>query len=123
MRKIYLGFLACTLLAIFACSDDFTTNPDPLGVDVDTFFESEGNVEQAVIGVYDIMQLTYGRDWHSAFLVKLLAGDDANAAGGNSADQQQLQDIDDYAAVASSKRRSWLPIEKRSACPDSCALL
>ncbi|EDP71354.1 putative outer membrane protein probably involved in nutrient binding [Flavobacteriales bacterium ALC-1] len=102
MKKVFLGFIACTFLAIFACSDEFTTNPSPNGQDLESFFLSESNVEQALIGVYDIMQLTYGRDWHSAFLVKLLPGDDANAAGGNSADQQQLQDIDDYTAVASS---------------------
>lgn len=102
MKRIYLGFFVCTLLAIFACSDDFTTNPDPNAQDLESFFLKEGNVEQAVIGVYDIMQLTYGRDWHSAFLVKLLPGDDANAAGGNSGDQQQLQDIDDYTNVVSS---------------------
>ena len=48
------------------------------------------------------MQFNYARDWHSAFLVKLLPGDDANAAGGNSGDQQQLQDIDDYTNVSTS---------------------
>lgn len=102
MKKIYSGFFVCALLAIFACSEEFTENPNPLAQDVESFFLEEANVEQAVIGVYDIMQLTYGRDWHSAFLVKLLPGDDANAAGGNSGDQQQLQDIDDYSAVVSS---------------------
>lgn len=103
MKKV-ISFmsLAILLIVVIACSEDFTTNTQDDVQDLDTFFEDESNVEQALIGVYDLMQYNYGRDWHSAFLVKLLSGDDANCAGGNSADQQQLQDIDDYTAIATS---------------------
>ncbi|WP_299627717.1 RagB/SusD family nutrient uptake outer membrane protein [uncultured Tenacibaculum sp.] len=101
MKKIIFG-LAFICLGIIACSEDFTNNPPENVQDLDTFFLEEGNVEQAVIGIYDLMQFNYARDWHSAFLVKLLPGDDANAAGGNSGDQQQLQDIDDYTNVSTS---------------------
>lgn len=94
-----------------ACSDEFTTNPPPEGIqDLEGFFLAEENVDASIIGIYDLMQLNYGRDWSSAFLVKLLPGDDANAAGGNSGDQPQLQDIDDYANVVSSNasiRSNW----------------
>ncbi|MEO1029988.1 MAG: RagB/SusD family nutrient uptake outer membrane protein [Bacteroidota bacterium] len=103
MKRIFLTFLGVALIGVVACEDEFTENPPPPGTqDLETFFLEEANVETAVIGVYDLMQLNYGRDWHSAFLVKLLPGDDANAAGGNSGDQQQLQDIDDYTNVVSS---------------------
>lgn len=103
MKKTFLTLLCVALFGVFACDDDFTTNPPPPGTqDLATFFLEEANVETAVIGVYDLMQFNYGRDWHSAFLVKLLPGDDANAAGGNSGDQTQLQDIDDYTNVVSS---------------------
>ena len=103
MKRTFLTFLGIVLLGFFACNEEFTENPLPPGSqDLETFFLEESNVEAAVIGVYDLMQFNYGRDWHSAFLVKLLPGDDANAAGGNSGDQQQLQDIDDYTNVVSS---------------------
>lgn len=102
MKRTFLAFLCVALFGIIACDDDFTTNERQNVQDLETFFLEEANVEQAVIGVYDLVQFNYGRDWHSAFLVKLLAGDDANAAGGNSGDQQQLQDIDDYTNVVSS---------------------
>lgn len=102
MKRTFLAFLCVALFGIIACDDDFTTNERQNVQDLETFFLEETNVEQAVIGVYDLVQFNYGRDWHSAFLVKLLAGDDANAAGGNSGDQQQLQDIDDYTNVVSS---------------------
>lgn len=103
MKRTILTLLGVALFGVFACDEEFTVNPPPPGSqDLDEFFLEEANVETAVIGVYDLMQFAYGRDWHSAFLVKLLPGDDANAAGGNSGDQQQLQDIDDYTNVVSS---------------------
>ncbi|MCB4798081.1 RagB/SusD family nutrient uptake outer membrane protein [Tamlana sp. 62-3] len=102
MKKTILTCISICFLGILSCNDDFTTNP-AFGVeDIDTFFQDESNVEEALIGIYDLMQYNYSRDWHSAFFVKLLPGDDANAAGGNSGDQQQLQDIDDYTDVVSS---------------------
>lgn len=100
MKKNILLTVVVLLLGIIACSDDFTTNAPENVEDLETFFQEEENVEAAVIGAYDLMQLNYSRDWHSAFLVKLLPGDDANAAGGNSSDQPQLQDIDDYTNVS-----------------------
>ena len=102
MKKTILTAVVVLFLGIFSCSEDFTENPRLNVEDLETFFLKEENVESAIIGIYDLMQLNYGRDWHSAFLVKLLPGDDANAAGGNSEDQGQLQNIDDYANVSSS---------------------
>ncbi|TCI90361.1 RagB/SusD family nutrient uptake outer membrane protein [Tenacibaculum sp. M341] len=102
MKKIFSYITFVFILGIFACDEDFTNNPREDVQDLSTFFLAEENVEQAVIGIYDLMQFNYGRDWHSAFLVKLLPGDDANCAGGNSEDQAQLQDIDDYMNVSTS---------------------
>ncbi|MCH2195762.1 RagB/SusD family nutrient uptake outer membrane protein [Kordia sp.] len=98
-KNIFLTALV-VFLGFMACSDDFTTNPPENVEDLETFFQDEDNVEAAVIGIYDLLHLNYSRDWHSAFLVKLLPGDDANAAGGNSSDQPQLQDIDDYTNIS-----------------------
>lgn len=98
-KNIFLTALV-VFLGFMACSDDFTTNPPENVEDLETFFQEEDNVEAAVIGIYDLLHLNYSRDWHSAFLVKLLPGDDANAAGGNSNDQPQLQDIDDYTNIS-----------------------
>jgi len=100
MKKKILLTALIIFLGIIACSDDFTTNAPENVEDLDTFFQKEENVEAAVIGIYDLFHLNYSRDWHSAFLVKLLPGDDANAAGGNSSDQPQLQDIDDYTNIS-----------------------
>ena len=102
MKKTILTIIGFLFLGVFSCSDEFTENPRINVEDLETFFLEEDNVEAAVIGIYDLMQYNYGRNWSSVFLVKLLPGDDANAAGGNSEDQPQLQAIDDYVDVSSS---------------------
>ncbi len=100
MKKIFFSAVLVLFLGIIACSEDFTENPREDVQDLETFFLKEANVDEAVIGIYDLMQFNYSKDWSSAFLVKILPGDDANAAGGNSQDQPQLQDIDDYMNVS-----------------------
>ena len=100
MKKIFLTVIAVAFLSIYACDDEFTTNPEPNVEALDSYFLEEANVETAIIGIYDLMQFNYGRDWHSAFLVKLLSGDDATAGGSNSGDQPQLHEIDDFANIS-----------------------
>jgi hypothetical protein len=40
----------------------------PVGVlESDTFLNKEENAEQALIGLYDLMQYNYAKDWSSAF--------------------------------------------------------
>ncbi|MCL7763758.1 RagB/SusD family nutrient uptake outer membrane protein [Polaribacter sp. Z014] len=102
MKKTILTIIGVLFLGFVSCSDEFTENPRINVEDLDTFFLEEDNVESAVIGIYDLMQYNYAVDWSSVFLVKLLPGDDANAAGGNADDQSQLQAIDDYTDVSSS---------------------
>jgi hypothetical protein len=99
MRKYIYSCIALLFINI-ACSSDFT-EVAPIGVlESSTFFEKESNAEEAVIGLYDIMQYNYAKDWSSAFFIKILPGDAANAGGGNSTDQTQLQNIDDYTNVS-----------------------
>ncbi|WP_435313843.1 RagB/SusD family nutrient uptake outer membrane protein [Cellulophaga fucicola] len=105
MKKIIVTMVTILLIGgVTSCSEDFTTNPREDGEDLATFFLEEENVDAAVVGIYDLMQHNYSVDWNSAFLVKQLPGDDMNAAGGNSDDQPQLQDIDDYANVSTSNQ-------------------
>ncbi len=102
MKNIIYILAMVLILCVISCSDEFTTNGPQNVEDLDTFFLEESNVEEAVIGIYDLMQFNYSVDWHSAFVVKMMPGDDANAGGANSTDVQTFQDIDDYTAVTSS---------------------
>lgn len=102
MKKIFLILTAVAFLGIYACDDEFTTNPRINVEELDTYFLEEANVETAIIGIYDLMQFNYGRDWHSAFLVKQIPGDDVGTGGSGPGDQPQLHEIDDYTNVSSS---------------------
>ncbi|TRX04017.1 RagB/SusD family nutrient uptake outer membrane protein [Flavobacterium gawalongense] len=99
MKKII-----CSVMVIFfmtvSCSSDFT-EVAPVGVlESTTFFNSESNTEEALIGLYDLVQFNNNAAFHSAFFIKVLPGDEANAGGGNATDQKQLQEIDDYANIS-----------------------
>lgn len=83
-----------------SCSSEFT-EVAPVGVlESTTFFNSEKNTEEALIGLYDLVQFNNAQAWNSAFIIKVLPGDEANAGGGNATDQKQLQEIDDYTNIS-----------------------
>ncbi len=102
MKKIIFYITFVLFFGVTSCDEDFTNNPPENIQDLEGFFLSEKNVEEAVIGIYDLMQFNYNRDWHSAFLVKLLPGDEAGKGGENQEDQVQLDHIDKYAPLDSS---------------------
>lgn len=83
------------LLALSACSDEFLEK-DPIGkIPSEEFFNDEKNATSAIIGVYDLMQWNYGRDWNSAYFAKNLPADDCNA-GSSESDQLPYQNLDDF---------------------------
>jgi hypothetical protein len=99
MNKYIYKYIAILSISI-ACSSEFT-EVAPVGVlESTTFFQNESNAEEALIGLYDLMQFNYAKDWSSAFFIKVLPGDAGNAGGGNSTDQTQLQNIDDYTNIS-----------------------
>ena len=97
--KKYIKLLIISVLITIgytSCSDDFTT-VDPIGkINEDDFLTTDAQAESVIFGIYDIMAWNYNRPWHSAYFLKILPGDCANAAGGNEGDQSQLQQIDDF---------------------------
>jgi len=95
MKKLIYSTIVILLISV-SCSKDFVEIP-PVGVlDAATFFNSEENAEQALIGLYDLMQYNYAKDWSSAYFVKMLPGDDVNCGGGSATDQVPLVEISDY---------------------------
>jgi starch-binding outer membrane protein, SusD/RagB family len=99
MKKIIYSVMVIFFITV-SCSSDFT-EVAPVGVlESTTFFNSESNTEEALIGLYDLVQFNNDAAFHSAFFIKVLPGDEANAGGGNATDQKQLQEIDDYANIS-----------------------
>ena len=69
MKKIMYSMILICIISI-ACSDSFT-EVAPIGVlESSTFFETESNAEEALIGLYDLMQYNYAKDWSSVFFLK-----------------------------------------------------
>ncbi|WP_291854673.1 RagB/SusD family nutrient uptake outer membrane protein [Marinilabilia sp.] len=96
-NRIFLLMIPALLLVLTpACKDEFL-EVDPAGkLSSEVFPQTDEEIYSAIIGGYAKMQWNYGRDWQSAFVAKVLAGDDANAAGGGSGDQTPYQNIDDF---------------------------
>lgn len=102
MKKNIFKILFALLIVVVSsgCSDDFV-DVDPIGkINGDDYLTTREEAETVLYGVYDLMHWNYNRPWHSAFFLKVLPGDAANAAGGNSGDQSQLQQIDDFEHVS-----------------------
>ncbi|MDW5288026.1 RagB/SusD family nutrient uptake outer membrane protein [Formosa sp. PL04] len=99
MKKLIYSTIIILLISV-SCSDDFVEIP-PVGVlDASTFFEDEANTEQALIGIYDLMQYNYSRDWTAAYFVKMLPGDDVIAGGSSATDQPMLVEISEYTDIS-----------------------
>nr|WP_314896545.1 RagB/SusD family nutrient uptake outer membrane protein [uncultured Flavobacterium sp.] len=99
MKKIIYSVMVIFFITVSGSSD--FTEVAPVGVlESTTFFNSESNTEEALIGLYDLVQFNNDAAFHSAFFIKVLPGDEANAAGGNATDQKQLQEIDDYTNIS-----------------------
>lgn len=99
MKKIIYSTLIILLVSV-SCSKDFVEIA-PVGVlDAASFFDNEENAEQAVIGLYDLMQYNYAAVWSSAYFVKMLPGDDVNTGGGSATDQAPLVEISDYSNLS-----------------------
>ena len=100
--KKYIKIIVLGVLIIFnytSCSDDFT-EVDPIGlINEDDFLTTDDEAESVIFGIYDLMAWNYNRPWNSAFFLKVLPGDIANA-GSTIGDQPPLQQIDDFTHVA-----------------------
>ncbi|MFB9056186.1 RagB/SusD family nutrient uptake outer membrane protein [Mariniflexile ostreae] len=100
--KKYIKIVTLGILIIFnytSCSSDFT-EVDPIGkVNEADFLTTDAEAESVIFGIYDLMAWNYNRDWNSAFFIKVLPGDHANA-GSTVGDQPALQQIDDFQHVS-----------------------
>jgi starch-binding outer membrane protein, SusD/RagB family len=96
--KVVVGLF----LALFAvsCSSDFLEIEPQGKVSSDNYLKTDDEAFSALVGVYDLMQWNYNRDWKSVYFVKVLPGDDVNCAGSSSTDAPQYQQIDDFTHVS-----------------------
>jgi starch-binding outer membrane protein, SusD/RagB family len=60
--KIY-SILACIMLMMSACGEDFLNKADPTVLVSDNFYSNEKELEQAVAGVYGILRTHFNNEW------------------------------------------------------------
>jgi hypothetical protein len=95
LYKCFKWIPAVLLIIMPACSDSFL-EVDPAGrLSSDIYPATDEEVLSTIIGVYDLMQWNYGRDWNSAYFAKNLPADDCNA-GSSASDQLPYQNLDDF---------------------------
>lgn len=73
------------------------------------FYKTDGDVLQAVTGVYDMMQAHYNGSWGSLYMVKTLLSDESNAGGSDAGDQPGYQTLDNFNFDATNDkvREAW----------------
>lgn len=86
MKRISLLFI---LLIGVACSDDFVEVDPPFTVTSETFFQTEEDFENALVGAYDILQSTYIN-----VILGEIASDNTNAGGESPTDVIGWQQVD-----------------------------
>ncbi len=86
MKKISLLLV---LLVSFGCSDDFVEIAPPFTLSSETFFQTEEDFENALVGAYDILQSTYVN-----VILGEIASDNTNAGGESPTDVIGWQQVD-----------------------------
>lgn len=85
-------YIAITILglAISACSDNFVQEDPAFVIDSESFFNSESDFQEALIGSYDLLQATYVN-----VMIGEMASDNTLAGGESAVDVPGFQEIDD----------------------------
>lgn len=91
MKKIYkhIAILLLASVSVISCSDDFVEVTPPYGINSDSYFESQDDYSNALIGAYDILQSTYVN-----VILGEIASDNANAGGESANDVIGWQQVD-----------------------------
>jgi tetratricopeptide (TPR) repeat protein len=99
MKKTLLYKIPLLLFVLLMAScneDEFLSIEEPGVLTSDTYLTTEDQVESAVVGIYNKLQLTHANDsWQSLFFVKNLPADDC-LAGSSDGDQTDYQNLDDF---------------------------
>ncbi|HEA28594.1 MAG TPA: RagB/SusD family nutrient uptake outer membrane protein, partial [Leeuwenhoekiella sp.] len=85
-----LILLACPVLLLSSCGDDFVERDPIYAIDSETFFNSEQDYYDALVGAYDLLQASYVN-----VLLGEIASDNTLAGGESPTDVIGFQQIDD----------------------------
>lgn len=86
-KSAVITAISCALL--LSCTEDFAEIDPPFQVNSDSFFESEQDYRNAIVGAYDILQSTYVN-----VILGEIASDNTNAGGESANDVIGWQQVD-----------------------------
>lgn len=87
-KKILAGVITASLL-FSACGDDFVETKPPYGINSDSYFSSQDDYYNALIGAYDILQSTYVN-----VILGEIASDNTHCGGESATDVIGWQQVD-----------------------------
>ncbi|XMO87940.1 RagB/SusD family nutrient uptake outer membrane protein [Algibacter sp. AS12] len=105
INKITTSLIACLcVFAIFSCSDNYLEEVDRYSIDSESYFNSETDYYNALIGAYDLLQSTYLN-----VIMGEIASDNTLAGGESATDVVSWQQIDDmiHTPVNGELRKLW----------------
>lgn len=91
-------YLTLSLLLLGSCTADFL-ELDPQGLRFEeNFYSDETEIYEGLIAAYDLVGQKYTASftYHSSYMIRNIASDDANTGGGNAADMLDWQEIDEF---------------------------
>ncbi len=103
--KITIGLFAFLFVfAIYSCSDNYLEEVDRFSIDSESYFNSEDDYYNALIGAYDLLHSTYVN-----VMLGEIASDNTLAGGESATDVVGFQQIDDmiHTPVNSNLRDIW----------------
>ncbi|MFB9056813.1 RagB/SusD family nutrient uptake outer membrane protein [Mariniflexile ostreae] len=104
-NKISTSLLACLFVfALYSCSDDYLEEVDRYSIDSESYFNSETDYYNALIGAYDLLQASYLN-----VIMGEIASDNTVAGGESATDVVSWQQIDKmiHTPVNSELRKLW----------------
>lgn len=101
LKNLTIFFIA---LAFVSCSEDFL-ELEPQGLRFEeNFYSNKDEIHEGLMAAYDFtaQKFTNAYTYHSSYMMRNIASDDANAGGGNALDMLEWQRIDEFSATPSS---------------------
>lgn len=89
MKSYILVIIFCLVGLTYSCSDEFAQPDPPYAVTSDTFFLSEADYENALVGAYDVLAATYVN-----VILGEIASDNTHAGGESATDVIGWQQVD-----------------------------
>ena len=104
MKKIIaISFVFIVIIGLGSCSEDFL-ELEPQGLRFEeNFYSNPTEIYEGLVAAYDLLGQKFEQEYtyHSSYMIRNIASDDANAGGGNALDMLDWQRVDEFSSIPS----------------------